>query len=89
MLGLVSKTLLLSEWTAGPCSRKFDYEPAPGPWCGAFRVVCGFHRAQKLYFVSGARAGLYFLGFFCTYSRPPPRTTPVATPLLVRALRPA
>lgn len=26
MLGLASKTLMLSEWTAGPCSCKFNYE---------------------------------------------------------------
>ena len=43
--------------------------PNQGALGGAFRVACGFRRAQKLYFGSGAQAGLYF---FCTYSRLPP-----------------
>ena len=50
MLGLASKTLMLSEWTAAP-------------WCGAVRVGCGFCRTQKSYVGSSAGAGLNFLGF--------------------------
>ena len=74
MLGMASKTLMLSEWTDGFC-------------CGAFLVGCGLRHVQKLYFGSGAGAGLYFWGFFCVFSPPfllP--TTPVVTPVVVKAL---
>ena len=63
MLGMAIKTLMLSEWT-------------DGSWCGAFLVGCGFRHAQKLYFVSGARAGPYFCGFSAPIVSPPPSRPP-------------